>query len=656
MGKRVHQFVTRRFDLLIAVAVAIYVLTFVVFSTLKFTNFGYNALDLGILNQTFSETIAGRPFASSIHPPTYLGDHFEPIILLLAPLYALIRHPITLLVLQAVALGCSAIPLVRIARRRLAPLPALGVGLVYLTNPFLHNTNAFEFHPLAFAPLALLATLDAWDSRRFRLFLLFIFVSLLVREDVGLVIAAFGLLSFVARRTRRWMFVPLAAGLAWFVGSLILIERWNPAGSYKFLVYYGWLGGSLGEAATNAVLKFHLVLGHLFRPENLIIAVALLLPFLLLPLGRPRFLLLALPPTLLLFLLDADPTIILFTHYTAPIFPFLVAAFMEGAVWLFRHPHRWRFLTFLAGERGLVAMLIASVALFSTVSLGPLLALGRGTNDAPGLHALLKEIPDDAAVGASLRTLPALSGRPDVTSLHYIFIGHQQFSTTLYTLPAHTSRLVIDADDFLTYPILFAGDPALSDAGERFDSMVTEGGFAATEAVGTTALLERNGQSGQLLVSRGPAGTAEPLATFGGAIALLDWQRDGVRQPDPLCPGRTVSCPLNLTLDWQRLSNLERANENWELVFMLTDSGGAVAWQQSWPVAWWLSPDQWRTDETVSARYSLLPDVLPGDYELSVHLNTIEGYLTTDAARSAGRQITERTERGTPFPLGSLSL
>ncbi len=93
-----------------------------------------------------------------------------------------------------------------------------------------------------------------------------------------------------------------------------------------------------------------------------------------------------------------------------------------------------------------------------------------------------------------------------------------------------------------------------------------------------------------------------------------------------------------------------------DAALMLTDSGGAVAWQQSWPVAWWLSPDQWRTDETVSARYSLLPDVLPGDYELSVHLNTIEGYLTTDAARSAGRQITERTERGTPFPLGSLSL
>ena len=51
----------------------------------KYYNFFYNALDLAIINQIFYNSTLGNFFASSIHPPSYLGDHFSPILILLLP-------------------------------------------------------------------------------------------------------------------------------------------------------------------------------------------------------------------------------------------------------------------------------------------------------------------------------------------------------------------------------------------------------------------------------------------------------------------------------------------------------------------------------------------------------------------------------------------
>ena len=108
----------------------------------KFFNFGYNALDLAIVTNALEQTLAGNLLGSTIHPPSYLGDHFTPLLLLLAPIYALVRSPLTLLFVQTVALGFSAYPVYQIALRWRpaslslggpAGLPALGYLIHFCT-------------------------------------------------------------------------------------------------------------------------------------------------------------------------------------------------------------------------------------------------------------------------------------------------------------------------------------------------------------------------------------------------------------------------------------------------------------------------------------------------------------------------------------------
>ena len=102
--------------ILVILTVILYIGLFSLISGWKYFNFGYNAMDLAIINQVFYNSSLGNWLASSIHPPSYLGDHFTPIILILLPFYWLFKHPITLLILQTAALGASSWPIFLIAK------------------------------------------------------------------------------------------------------------------------------------------------------------------------------------------------------------------------------------------------------------------------------------------------------------------------------------------------------------------------------------------------------------------------------------------------------------------------------------------------------------------------------------------------------------
>ena len=80
------------------------------FAIFKLAALGYNALDLGIFHQVLANTARGDWFAMSIHPHSYFGDHVSPFLAALAPFYALVPRPETLLVLQAAAVALGIFP------------------------------------------------------------------------------------------------------------------------------------------------------------------------------------------------------------------------------------------------------------------------------------------------------------------------------------------------------------------------------------------------------------------------------------------------------------------------------------------------------------------------------------------------------------------
>ena len=463
----------------------------------KYWLLSYNALDLAIINQAFYTTAHGQWFASSIQQSSYLGDHFSPFLILLSPLYIFLgQSAVSLLIIQTVALAAAAIPLYLIAQRFLKrDWLAVGVIVAWLLNPIVHNINFYEFSFLSFVPLLGFTAFYYWHRQRYRPFLITILLLLFVREDMALWTFSFGLfVAFDAWRDKKplpwhWIAPLWAVSIVWFFGALNVISQFNPAAGYKFLIYYRWLGTTPWGVLGGALFHPLRVIGHLITLPNIEMLLGLLLPFVFLPLVRPRYLVMA-SGTLAVIVLGAPGggALIFQTHYAAPLLvPLMIAAVAGLPVVLKKYHAHQPFVLLMIGVGVVYSMVMLGVGM---PDVHPSLATIRGQRQ------LLNNIPADASVAATYAFLPTLSSRPDLFSLNYHFIGRQQYSDQPYVIPDTTEYLLIDFSEIATYQLQYGGvafyQPFLAGSDDRLRQLLLRGNYGVIDQVDTTFLFQKN--------------------------------------------------------------------------------------------------------------------------------------------------------------------
>lgn len=215
------------------------------------------------------------------HVFSILGDHFSPILALLAPLYWIWNNPVVLLLAQA-ALFAAAVPSVwlfarralrRIVPERAAVAAAYAVALAYGISWPLQMASQAGFHEVGFFTLLSAIMIERVQAGRLRPAVFAALAMLFVKEDTGFVVAAFGLMLLVVRSVNGVRLEPGAlrrhrrtgAGLiAVGVGvALAAQDWWLPAfgGRPGFYWYYGQLGPDLHSALwkilSDPVYAFH---------------------------------------------------------------------------------------------------------------------------------------------------------------------------------------------------------------------------------------------------------------------------------------------------------------------------------------------------------------------------------------------------------------
>ena len=95
------------------------------------------------------------------HGFNLLGDHFHPLLIVLAPIYAVFPSALTLMILQDVLFGSSAAVVTRCALYVLRPAPAVAIGVAYAASFGLQNAVAVQFHEIALAVPLLAFSLTA---------------------------------------------------------------------------------------------------------------------------------------------------------------------------------------------------------------------------------------------------------------------------------------------------------------------------------------------------------------------------------------------------------------------------------------------------------------------------------------------------------------
>jgi uncharacterized membrane protein len=186
-----------------------------------------------------------------------LGDHWSPILAVLAPLYWIHDSPQTLLVAQAVLFALAIPPLWAFTRRAFggdgkATVAAYLVCLAYALSWPIASALAFDFHEVAFAPVLMAVALERLQAGRLRTALIALGALLLVKEDMGLFVCGVGVYIAIARPpvVRRHLLVGgclLVAGLAdTLIATYVLIPAFGGRSSYYWA--YTALGSNVPQA------------------------------------------------------------------------------------------------------------------------------------------------------------------------------------------------------------------------------------------------------------------------------------------------------------------------------------------------------------------------------------------------------------------------
>jgi uncharacterized membrane protein len=370
------------------------------------------SVDLANADNTIWNTLNGQPFRMTTHPgmSSRLAMHFEPLLLALVPLYALVPSPKTLILVQAVVLALAAVPLYLLATEALDnALLALAFPLLYLLSPAVHNAALADFHAVALGVLPAIAALLALWRGNTRAALLFAFLALLAREDYGLWLAALAAVGWWQTRKRssgiarsRIARIWIAAGLfglAWAAFALLLLAPLfsQGQGSFFWERYRFWLEGPQAWLEQGLLLEKGRYLLLLLLMGG---AGALLAPLWILP---------ALPALGLNLLSNYPLPVTLDAYYSVLVLPLLLAASAIGL-------GRMRSCGLRTRWQAIALMVLLVTALWVHLGEGrsPLVPGFRPpqrTVHSETLPEVLATLPDGAPLSATGALSPHASGR-----------------------------------------------------------------------------------------------------------------------------------------------------------------------------------------------------------------------------------------------------
>jgi uncharacterized membrane protein len=394
-------------------------LLYAVISLIRHLRF-QSGLDLAIFDQAVAGYAAGTmPYSDikALQPFNLLGDHFSPIIAMLAPLYRIWPHVELLLLAQAALFGLSVGLVTRIARRSHGAIGSALVGSAFALSRGLVDAVTFDFHEVAFAVPLLIWAIDSLSRRQVRQAAIASGLLMLVKEDSAFLLVGIGLWLLFERRLRL--------GVAWTLGGvasfgalvLVIIPFFSFYGRYTYLDSGSIRAAGLVEALTGFIGN---AIHGLASWNFIVMVVALVAPTLGRALLSP-ILLVGVPGIAARLALPQDAYISLGAHYNATISAIIFLAALDAGRRTSRPlgPRAARLSA--PGRRAQVwpAMCVAlAVAALFLRPASPLVSLGAWSCDACApAAAAIAVVPDGAEVAADPYLAPHLTERARVRLL-----------------------------------------------------------------------------------------------------------------------------------------------------------------------------------------------------------------------------------------------
>lgn len=402
----------------------------------------YATFDQGIFNQVYWNSLHGDFFQSSLSATesiavakdgalpdvTYhrLGQHFTPALMLWLPIYALFQSAAGLSLLQVTLITAAGLVLYALARCYHPPKLAAWIAISYFAANAVIGPTLANFHDFSQLPLFLFAALLAMEKRQWGWFWGLVAMTLLIREDAGVVLWGVGIYAIAIRRS-------LTLGIALCVVSLgymltvtsVVMPMFSQDVSRRFVVeqFGQFVEGdeaSIVDLIGAIVRQPWVLLVELISPVGLTIRYLLAqwLPLAFVPAISPSAWLIAGFP-LVQTLMRQDPAALMIDRrYAIAIVPGL---FYGAILWWSVHRTEfqprfrriWLGCMVLAVIISLTANPNRALSVILPDSFQPWVYTSpmRQWNHAHAIRDLMARIPADASVSATSFIVPHLSGR-----------------------------------------------------------------------------------------------------------------------------------------------------------------------------------------------------------------------------------------------------
>jgi len=384
--------------------------------------------DLAINNNLMYGGLYGdflkSPVAFPDDPGKYLAAHAKFGHYLFLPIYALVPRPETLLIIQSILIGGSAVPLFLFARRHLAEWSAAALTLAYLAYYPMHGATFSEFQNVPIAALFVFGVVWAADAKRWIWMAVFTTIACLMREDVPIGLAIVGMFLLASGYRPTAGLVLATTSTSYFL--LLRFYVMEEAGDWWFPTMYKefWADGEHGFRSVIKTLITNplFVISKLAIEKKVIYLAHLLTPVAFLPLRR-WYLWLSLIPGILLTLLvtNYDPPIQFSFHYVMHWAPYLFMASVLALVAIGKSPDRGPLrqraaLFTLCGASAVLSFNYGAFAMRENSFKGGFHQVEFFYTEAEDqryqrLIELIKDIPKNATVAATEKVGPHLSSR-----------------------------------------------------------------------------------------------------------------------------------------------------------------------------------------------------------------------------------------------------
>lgn len=424
-------------------------------------HFQTDAVDLGIFDQVIWKYSHFQAPLSTVKFGTFpganiLGDHFHPLIALLAPLYWLWGNVSMILIAQALFVAIGAWPIYQLAQDKFKKTYfSLSLAFAYLGFIGVQTLIDYDFHEIALGLPVFAFAILYLHRRNYRKYFIFIILAIFIKEDLPLYIAMLGVYAIIRLRSYKIGLITIGLGLVGY----FTITTWIIPYFKKDIFAYEHLPPEIGKSGLDLIKTavtnpFLVAKAAFYDGDHIKIRTSfnLLGSFSFLPLLSPVSLILTLPNITERFLTTLMQRWIIRFQYSAilaPIFALATINAVGNIIWIWdRFKLNRKLKNYVLPS--VSVLIVISTVYFTFRNNGPLERMLNPqsyqlTSEERANFELLRKIPNNVSVGAQSSLLPHLSQRNEIYSIEpslldrvqpdYLVLTNRKTSDTFYGKP-----------------------------------------------------------------------------------------------------------------------------------------------------------------------------------------------------------------------------